>query len=124
MRSPQQGANLEPSLAWGGRIPSDKFLLRAVGSEVWGSPGLPGTGFSASEASAFLGVVQHIWAKPFLILLLLLPRSGLNWGSWGEPALGAVGFGVSPGTKVGEAGGERGWGCWGCEIEVGALERE
>jgi len=50
----------------------DKLLLKAVGREVWGSSGLPKAGFFASEASAFFKVVQCIWAKPFLILLLLL----------------------------------------------------
>lgn len=54
----------------------DKLLLKTVGKEVWGLSGLPKAGFFASEASAFLKVVQYVWAKPFFILLLLLPGVG------------------------------------------------
>ena len=54
----------------------DKLLLKIVGREVWGVSELPRAGFSASRASAFLKVVQCIWAKQFLILLLLLPGVG------------------------------------------------
>lgn len=50
----------------------DQLLLKTVGKDVWGLSVLPRTDFSASGASAFLKVVQCIWGKQFLILLLLL----------------------------------------------------